>query len=128
MDYSYSQSSQVKRSFTETVNDIANKIELECFPDEDKDLAKEMILIISEIMWLPPSAPVRIAKIDVSAKFVGEIYEKITHEHVCYVLNALKNISDKIKFKKTYCRTMLYNSVFEIETDTQIQANKILGA
>lgn len=119
---SQSESSQVQfrlaemraAPFPSVMELVETQIDFDCFAEVDKAQAKEIALIIAEIFKLPPNTAVRIVGNDLPAEMVAEIYEKIEHEHVLQVLENLKKPTYEIKRTKTYIRTALYNSVFEL--------------
>ena len=62
---------------------------------------------------LPPSTVVQIGGNKLTAQAVSEIYSMLTHEDIITVMDNFEQAEYKIKFKKTYLRTALYNEVFE---------------
>ncbi len=92
------------------------QIELVCFPERDKPFAKELALIIADVALLPQTVNIRIDGVQRPATYVQEIYSRLTHEHIALVIEKFKKVDFEIKFKKTYLRTLLFNSVFEFES------------
>lgn len=97
------------------------KIELENFSIADRAFAAEITLIIAEVMRLPETAEIRIEGNRLSARMVQEVYAMIEKEHVEAVIRAYRNARYEIRHKKTYIRTALYNSVFEMESGVENQ-------
>lgn len=88
-------------------------LEFECFDTEYKSQAAEICLIIAEMAMLPPSTTVQIGGSKITADVVREIYSMLTHEDIISVMDNFEEVAYKIKYKKTYLRTALYNEVFE---------------
>lgn len=111
-------SSQVGHSETklyEIFAEVQKQIDYDSFLPEDRPLAREIALIISEIYRLPENADVRIGGITLSAGMVAEAYEQLGYSNVDIVIASFKKITYPVRNIKTYLRTALYNSVFELE-------------
>ena len=111
-------SSQVGHSETklyEIFAEVQKQIDYDSFLPEDRPFAREIALIISEIYRLPENADVRIGGISLSAGMVAEAYEQLGYGNVDIVIASFKKISYPVRNIKTYLRTALYNSVFELE-------------
>ncbi len=114
---SFSRETKARRvGLAETLEKVKIQIELPCFPQRDKKLAEEIALIIADVAMLPESANVRIDGTQRPAAYVQEIYARLTHEHISLVIENFKKVDFEVKFKKTYLRTLLFNSVFEFES------------
>ena len=100
----------------EVMDLIKAQIELETFSSTDKDFAKEIALIIAEVMRLPETALIRIDGNGLPAGMVQEVYAMLEREHVEGVISAYRRAKYEIRRRKTYLRTALYNSVFETES------------
>lgn len=129
---SESQSSQVRYTrtdrknmlpFSKILNLVKNQIELGCFEITEIEMANEIAMIIAETYKLPGNATVRIAGNNLPAEMVSEVYEKLEHEHILHVIENYEKVTYEIKHTKTYLRTALYNSVFELNGKNR---NKIL--
>lgn len=90
-------------------------------------MAREIALIIAEVLLLDDEAKIRIGGNTLSAYIVKEIYQKIAHEHVELVIGSFEKIKYEIRHKKSYIRTALYNSVFEYEMSVVNAVGRILG-
>ncbi len=99
--------------FRELLERVKLQVEFECFSVRDKALAEELCCIIAEICALPKSAPVQIEGIKRNAGMVAEVYEVLTGDHIQHVIDKFKKTTDIITHKKSYLRTLLYNSLFE---------------
>lgn len=95
------------------------KISLDTISKADKAFATEIALIIAEVMCLPPAAQIRVAGISMDARLVQEAYSLIEKEHVEHVMKSFREANYEIKHKKTYIRTALYNSVFEMQISAE---------
>lgn len=125
---SESMSSQVERSPAERIRDpkdnellehVLEQIEFQCFEDGEKGQAHEYAMIIAEIAAMPNKKGVRIEGENKEAGRVAEVYSHITHEHILHVMENLSRVTYEIKHMKTYLRTALYNSVFEMTSRTE---------
>lgn len=105
----------VRPSFREMLEGVKGKVEIECFDREETPQATELCLIIAEVLMLNPENEIRIGGVMLSVGMVQEVYGQIGHEHVGLVVGNFNKISYEVKNKKSYLRTALYNSVFEIE-------------
>ena len=102
-------------SVFEILHEIEEKCEVNCFYEADKPRAKEACLIIAEVMLLNPENEIRINGVLLSVAMVQDVYEKLTHEHIKYVLETISKCRYEIRNQKMYLRTALYNSVFQLE-------------
>lgn len=119
---SRSPSSQVKNSektLLQIFEEVKKQIGYEYVVLPLRDQVRDIAMIIAEVYRLPASAAVRIDGNDLPAEMVAEVFGMITDEHVDYVLENLKAIRYQITHMKTYLRTALYNSVFEMEARTE---------
>ncbi len=96
-------------------NQVAKQIELDCFENRYRAFANDICMIIAEVMFFPSSFKVRIDGQSLLAGTVAEVYKLLTHEHIALVIENFEKIAYRIKYKKTYLRTALYNSLFEYE-------------
>lgn len=102
-------------SFAEKLRDVRKRVEVECFR-RDRRQAEELCMIIAEVESLPDHYEIQIAGEKVSMAFVKEIYTRLTHAHIKFVIIKFREQKIITKYKKSYLRTMLYNSVFELES------------
>jgi hypothetical protein len=101
-------------TFYEVFADVKCRVDFDCFSPAERDNAEDICLIITEVLKLPPDALIRIAGNNLPAEMVQAIYHRLTHEHIELVMENFGRATYEIKHKKTYLRTALYNSVFEI--------------
>ena len=110
--------------FYEVFENVKDKIEFKCFSVGVREAAEDICLIITEVLKLPPNTLVRIAGNNLPAEMVQAIYHRLSHEHIELVIENFGRATYEIKYKKTYLRTALYNSVFEINAHYQNAVNK----
>jgi len=108
-----SQSSQVG-TFKNIYNRICDQISLDLFSPTYIHQAQEICMIITEIMLLPDDTEIQIAGKKMNISLVRNVYSFLEYDHVAMVIDNFRQIRYKINHKKTYLRTALYNSVFEL--------------
>lgn len=128
---SQSKSNQIKypgMTLLQIYAEVIKQIEYSSFPKPDRKQVQDIAMIIAEIYRLPPYVSVSIGGVDLSALMVAEVYSMITSDHVEYVLENLRTRRYQIKSMKTYLRTMLYNSVFDITArmDNELRAEGVI--
>ena len=96
-----------------------DRIEIETFFPSDRAFAGEIALIIAEVMRLPETAEIRIDGNRLPAGMVREVYAMIERDHVASVMAGYRRAKYEIRHKKTYLRTALYNSLFELESEDE---------
>ncbi len=121
---SKSGSSQVKGTLTEELKRIAAQIDAKSFKKSEQAQVIDLAMIMAEIKLLPDDALVRIAGNDLPVGLVSEIYDKIENDHIRMVLSKFKKVNYEVRHLKTYHRTALYNSVFEIESRIENELNE----
>lgn len=77
-------------TFYEILENVEEQIQIDCFSGSDLENAKEIALIIAEVIKLPDSAKVRISGNDISAEMVSDVYDMLEHENVCEVIRRYK--------------------------------------
>lgn len=110
-----SPSCQVNVTFNQTLDNVFHQVEFLCFKINEQDFARELCFYIAEIYKLKNDYTVNIDGEPLPAELVKEIFEKITHDHMKLVIKNYKNSVNTVVRKKSYLRTALYNSVFELE-------------
>ena len=83
----------------------------------------EFCSIIADVLTLPPQALIIIDGEQRYAETVQEVYELLDERHIETVLENFNNVAYKIKNPKTYLRTALYNSYFELENKSANETN-----
>ena len=94
------------------------QINVEAIEIEYRPFAMELIANIAEMYMMADSLPVRINGEQLDAWTVKQIFSRITEDHVRNVIASYCRVPYKIRSKKSYIRTALYNSVFELEAST----------
>lgn len=96
---------------------IMKQIDGDTLIDDNKCTNSELEEIVSLIALSNLSAkPIRIGGINLDQQIVKEQFAKINHEHICYILDCLKNTKKKITNRKNYLLTCLYNAPSSMET------------
>lgn len=90
--------------------------------DEMKQI-NEFCSIIADVLTLPPKALIVIDGEQRYAATVQEVYKQLDERHIETVLENFNSIAYKIKNPKTYIRTALYNSYFELENKSVNETN-----
>lgn len=112
---SMSQSSHVGH-FQNALKHVCEQIDLDAISLINKRQAQEICLIIAEIISMSPDTEIQIGGNKLTADTVQYVYSFLDRDNVEYVINNFNSIRYKIKHTKTYLRTALYNSVFEISS------------
>ena len=92
-----------------------------------RDLYRELLKIVAEVMELPASTLINIEGTPMQASMVKEVYLNLTSEHLQSVCEKFNKISYYVRNKKTYLRAMLYNEVFEYEATITNDVNSDAG-
>lgn len=122
-------SSPVK-SFWQTLDFIKLQVGYSRFlkdPDYNSNRIEELCKIIAEIYCLTPETPVTIDGEELNAGLVQDIYSELDERHIAIVYDQYSKIDYEIKHKKTYLRTMLYNTAFEMEHHYENEFNSEAG-
>lgn len=114
------------RDFEIALQKVCEKIELNAFASEDYQSARELSMIIAEVITLPPDVKIRVDGNDLPVYVVATIFNRLTHEHVNEVITRFRSLTYEVKNVKTYLRTALYNSVFELDNriSNEVAANQ----
>ena len=117
-----SQSSQVG-AFKNVYHSVCDQISLDSFNPIDIHQAQEICMIITEVILLPDDTEIQIAGRKMNIALVRDVYSFLEYDHVLMVMDNFRHIKYKINHKKTYLRTALYNSVFELMSAIQNDIN-----
>lgn len=93
--------------------ELSGDIPIECFDECDRAMVGEIHRIIAEMSILPEECDVQIDGMKLPAGVVSEVYLDLTVEHVKEVIQKFNEVSDRIRHRKSYLRTALYNEVLE---------------
>ena len=106
-----------------SINDVIDQIGLIAFNDSDLDQAKQIIMLITEVLNTPDEKKIHIAKSELPASQVKERFRSLNHFHIDYVLECIKKNTKKISSVKNYLLTTLYNAPLTMDTYYQ---NKLM--
>ena len=109
----------------ELIERIRRQIEFDAFSALHKEFAEEIVRIIAEVYRLRPDAEITIAGEKLPVDLVQEVYLILDHDNVEQVICDYIHIPYEIRAVKTYLRTALYNSSFEMNNRifNQVKAN-----
>lgn len=82
--------------------------------EHDRFLIEELCRIIAEVYCLDPELKITIDGEELPVSLVQEVYSQLDELHIALVYDKFSEIDYEIKSKKTYLRTMLYNTAFEM--------------
>ncbi len=83
----------------------------------------EFCSIIADVLTLPPQTLIVIDGEQRYVATVQEVYKQLDERHIGVVLENYNKIAYRIKNPKTYIRTALYNSYFELENKSANETN-----
>lgn len=118
LEKSESKSCRANETFRDTLNRIEKQIDIECFYQNERDLVRELFLIIAEVYRLSPSDRVKVDGQIYPAADVATVFEMLTADHIRQVIEKNNERKYPVKYRKAYLRTLLYNSVFEYSSAT----------
>ena len=99
-----------------SISDTMDQIGYEAFSDLEKQSAKEIALLITEVLNMPDDGTMHIAKSDLPNSLVKERFRELNKFHIEYVLNCIDSNSQNIGNIKNYLLTALYNAPATIDT------------
>jgi len=114
---SASKSCRVDETLGEAIARCLEQISYESISKEDKDIARELCLIMAEVRRLAQKEYIKIDKAYHTAEDVSKVFEFITKEHIDNVIRKNSERNYAVKYRKAYLRTLLYNSVFELSSE-----------
>lgn len=100
-------------SLLQTLARVKKNLDFYAFDEPYVAQAEEICLIIAEVFILPPTSEIQINGNKLTAEAVRVVLEMLTHDDIITVMDNFEAASYKIRHKKTYLRTALYNEVFE---------------
>lgn len=103
------------RSLSSQVQAFKEQIDFDTFSVFEKTHADTFCLLMAEVTILPEDAIVNIGGVPIRAGEVAEVFGMVRKDHVQLVIENMKRVNYRIQSVKTYFRTALYNSVFEID-------------
>lgn len=111
----------------ELMESIRRQIEFECFKDPEIDFAEEIVRIIAEVYRLRPETEITIAGEKLPVDLVRETFLLLTHDNVEQVMSDFLKVNYQIRSVKTYLRTALYNSAYEMTSRIKNDIKTNLG-
>ena len=115
-------SPSVRPSFYAILADVMDRVEYECFDAEERQMAREMCLVIAEVGSLPDAGMIRVDGVEQAVGTIKEVFATLRHEHLVSVAEKFRALPYRVKNIKAYLRTALYNSAFELAAE---EANEI---
>lgn len=103
----------VRQSFAETLENVKEQIDYDCFSFGRQQMANEIAMIMADVFRMRPEDRI---KIDKSMRFVSDVqdvYSELQYEHILNVIEKFNKITYKVKSPMSYLRSMLYKEVFE---------------
>lgn len=103
----------VRQSFAETLENVKEQIDYDCFSFGMQQMANEIAMIIADVFRMRPEDRI---KIDKSMRFVSDVqdvYSELQYEHILNIIEKFNKISYRVKSPMPYLRSMLYKEVFE---------------
>ncbi len=76
--------------------------------------AQELCAIIAEVYSMASESEINVNGERMRASFVADVFLHLTSEHILAVIENYNQRRYAVKNKKSYLRTALYNSVFEL--------------
>lgn len=102
-------------TFKEALEKARAQINIKCFSNTDREFANEIIMNIAEVFMIWDASPVKVAGEQIDGYIIKQVFAELKEEHVQLVIDNYRKIDYIVNYKKSYIRTALYNSVFEIE-------------
>lgn len=112
-------SPSVRPSFYAILADVMDRVEYECFDTEERQMAREMCLVIAEVGSLPDAGMIRVDGVEQAVGTIKEVFSTLRHEHLVSVAEKFRALPYRVKNIKAYLRTALYNSAFELAAEEE---------
>jgi len=113
-------SSSVRPSIFKTLELVMRQVEYHCFAQLSTGwidpLYRELCLVIADVLVLEPDTIITINGAKMPAFLIQEVYGQLNNDHLRFVFGNFQGVSHRVRNKKAYLRTTLYNAVFEIES------------
>ena len=103
---------------------MKNQIGYDAFSITDINLVDEIALLINDILNVPDGRTVWIAKEPIKSELVKERFSQLNKFHIDYILECMKNNTNKITNIKSYLLTALYNAPATMNNYYQNKYNK----
>lgn len=98
-----------------SINDTMDQIGYTAFSEPDKEQVKEIAMLITDVLNMPDTGTVRIAKADVPVGIVKARFAELNMFHIEYVLKCISENRQNIGNVKNYLLTALYNAPATID-------------
>ena len=112
----------MRPSLLAILSQVKAQVEYHCFANLRTNwvdpLYGELCLIISEVLAMNPDTTLMINGACVNTYLVQEVFTQLRNDHVRLVFKNFHNVLNHVYNKKAYLRTALYNSFFEIESNS----------
>lgn len=125
----YSQDKQ-DFSFSELKEKILENIEYDCFPENEKVRVSELVNLMVDVISAR-SGTIRVNGADMPKSAVEKRFLSLEHEHIDYVLDAMKRSAPDVRNIRAYLITALYNAPVTMDSywsamaDRDIRTGKI---
>lgn len=104
-------------AFQRYLVDAEEQLETSAFVNDRKfPQYRELAKIVAEVYMLSGSLEINIDGRELSCSAVKDIYRNLTADHIRYVVEKFNSLEYEVRNIKSFLRTMLYNSVFELES------------
>ena len=102
-------------SFSELKDKILENIEYDCFPENDKVRVSELVNLMVDVICAR-SGTIRVNGADMPKSAVEKRFLSLEHEHIDYVLDAMKRSAPDVRNIRAYLITALYNAPVTIDS------------
>lgn len=96
-------------SFSELKEKILENIEYDCFPENERIRVSELVNLMVDVICAR-SGTIRVNGADMPKSAVEKRFLSLKHEHIDYVLDAMKRSAPDVKNIRAYLITALYNA------------------
>lgn len=77
---------------------------------------REIARIVAEVYMLSGNLKINVDGRELSASAVKDVFRNLTADHVTFVIEKFSSLDYEVRNTKSFLRTMLYDSVFELES------------
>lgn len=102
-------------SFSELKEKILENIEYDCFPEPEKKRVNELVNLMVDVIRTC-SETIRVNGADMLKSAVEKRFLSLEHEHIDYVLDAMKRSAPDVRNIRAYLITALYNAPVTIDS------------
>jgi hypothetical protein len=94
---------------------------------ETQGVVDEIVRGAVEVLADVRTAEFAVAGRNIPAGYVKEVLLNLEYDHISHVITKFREQEHSINHKKTYIRTMLYNSYYELNLDTSNRISRDFG-